>query len=1694
MHLVPRISSPATRLRVRVQGVDVTPRVVASVGNGAPAYSLPLSVASAYAVGDVQVSAVDTIGVVPIDVVTVATIGVSSTTQRDSQTITVTYVAVLLSATTFSLKEGERGALSVRLLSAPLAPLSLSFSSSNELKAVLQPSTASFSPTDWETPRALRVQAVDNALEDADASVVIRPSLTTTDELYSAVSVSSLSVQVANDDVSSVLAYQKVMTTAPVLVVAEGRVFSDSYSIVLTAQPRADVIVTLTSSLAQLVVEPATLTFTAANWNVAVTVAVHADDNQIREYDHFGEIQQAVTSADTLYNGKTMATLRVKIVETKDTTPPPKVVSVRFINTAVAILISFDRPVYRKNNPILVSDRFDCALLFDLVPVTSASSYVGQSPTCTWQNNDLSIRLTFGLGVTVVPGGVLSVKGGILKSTFEAELATLATTATIIPPPIVPQPNVVVTGAKSLGMCDNLVLDGSGSSGSGGRTMTFRWLLVDSNAAAATSLDNFVGLLAQATSANSPTLNIPAAALEPDGQYSLVLQARNFFGAETNSTVIPVVKASLPLPIVAIRGGSRQSVLRARDLSITATADRPSCSVAASGDSDSSSSTSGDMTFTWLQKEGDLPVGPIRSTSTNPRVLRVLARTLTVGVKYVFELQVAMRQDARIRNAASVEVAVLASDLSATIAGGDRSSGVEQDLVLDASRSQDPDDPSNVVPMNYTWSCKMSSTGATGPFDKACLAADGSAFAIPNPLQARVTVPANTLNPNIFFQFMVTIAKDTRTSSAAVVIFFVPGSPPTVSIEPLSVSKVNVNDRVFLRGTVTSKLPIRRTEWSLVGGTAAQEAALFTVSKTGRRTMVLRENSLTPGITYQFQLLAEDSSGATAAATIAVTANAPPSSGSLIVTPTTGFALDDTFTVQCSNWVDEDLPLRYTYRYIKGSAFSGGAEATLGSASLDPLFSSIFAAGGGDNTTITVVAYIQDALGATTRVYKEIVVQDKVIKPEEQAAYLTGKANDVLASVSSGDPSKVLNVISALGDMINGVDESKLVAPTPAPVPGADPAPEVKLKSCPTANFKLCNSKGECVREPAGCLETNLACVTYCKCSEGYYGDNCAMDQAAYDAKRAVLSSLITAMATSATAIDVTDVAAMEQQASSIATLTKSASILDASAQAVAMNFVDNIMNAPVLSSSAKQAVGSTISNLLDADAESSSDSTTKARRLTAASSSSGSSAADVGVGTNSSNQTDPFQKQRERLAKLQGTIGKLESALLASAVAGEEPVTLVSKNLKIVGQRERASNLEGKEVALPLTDAERAANYTPPSTTIPSGFAAYVKAQVAARRRARRLADTTSEEDNDPVVDVQSTVFTKNPYAFTGAAVNSPVMSVKVKQGGEDVHVEGLATPFRILLRNIVAVAPLANGTNTSTTASANATQTFAFYCVNGTVDIKYFFCADLNDTVSVQCSGKAEYEGNITCPVRKATPACRYWDAKNSSWSSDGCEAVGTTPDGLYTICECTHLTDFSTQVEEAFSLVTQHFRNVLSHKVTLEDLKKNIVLVLVLLFFDVAFIVAFFYVSRWDYHDRLAHLRQKRLAIQEPKHIKLSSPFQEPEFLHAKDWRAKCRVVLRSWWNGIKENHKLASIAFKYDENFSRKQRITVIFTTTMSQMFINALLYKLRQGPEEHRLGDRLGRGFVCVHDPRHHRVCTHVQEGWSPAEVPHPLPC
>ncbi|RLN71572.1 hypothetical protein BBJ28_00024261, partial [Nothophytophthora sp. Chile5] len=1348
-----------------------------------------------------MVNATKWASMISFKVLVVASIGVSNTSQRTSKMLNVTFAALQLSTTTVSLNEGTTGACSLALLSAPLSSVTVTLGSSMAIKAVPVPSSVTFDASNWNASQSIQIAAINNFVEDANATVAITAVVSSNDSVYSGFPIAPIAIQVINDDTAGFLIYQGLLlTTLPALAVAEGRAFSDAYNIVLTSQPIADVTVSLVTSLAILVVAPTSVVFTSVNWNVPKTIAVSADNNNVVDGEHTGVIITTVTTADGLYAVKTIPNLNVKIVETTDTTPAPKILDAKFMDTGVGLTVTFDRSVTRTTT--LVADSFSCSVLFDLPTAADASNYFGAAPTCTWQTNSISIRFVFGQGVKVVPGGTLQLRGGLVKATTTAELTAPATNVTITAPENPPQPLVLVSGATSLGMCDDLFLDGSSSSGSGGRTMTYTWMLVDSTNAL-TSVDAVTALLTAAATTNNASLKLPAAMLESDGTYSFLLLVRNFFGKTANSNVVVVTKLGLALPSVFIKGGGMQGVYRANELAISATATFPSCTGNTSTDASTSSSV--DMTFTWLQLEGDLTAAQFKSTSQNPRVLKLPPRTLTVGVDYSFRLLVAMTSNSKVNNTADVRIGVARTDLSALIAGGNRSQGVEQDLALDASLSVDPDDLDNAVPMQYWWACNTLNT-TTQIYDVQCLNATGDVLSLT--AEAKTTISANTVNPNSVYKFTVTIAKDSRVSTSSVQITMMPGAPPTVSIEPLATAKINTNDRVLLKGKVTSKLPVKTTEWAVVNATEAEMTAIFAVSRVSRLTMLLREGSLTPGVSYMLQLTATDSSGQSGSATIMVVANSPPSSGTLSVTPSLGYALEDQFTVLPSQWVDEDLPLKYTFKYIKGAANSGGNEVALGPSTPDPLFLSKLGVGGGSNNTVTLVVYVQDALGAQTRVVQEVQVQQMVVAAADQAAYLANKTEAVLAEALSGDPATVLNTINALGDMINGVEET--VEPSASSGSSSTVAP-VTFKSCPTSNQVQCAANGTCLRQPAACLETNVDCIVTCQCYDGFYGDNCALDEAAYAAKSAALGSLLGAMLTSSRSVDMTDVGALEQQAASVATLTKSATILDTAAQTLALNFLNSILTAPVLTPAATAAVGGTISNLLEVDTSKSNNGKSaaakakaKSRRLAASSTDSsssadvdaslsgsssdasvssesvsasgGSSSASVGLSTNpsgsgyasvsssastsgstsasngSASGTDEFAAAKAHVARVQETIGKLQAAMLSSAIAGEAPKTLVTKNLRLVGTRDTASRLEGRELQLPLTAAMIAANYTPPSTTIPSGFAAFLASQNGSSSNSSAAAS----EDADPTIDVQSDIFTKNPYSFDNTSMNS--------------------------------------------------------------------------------------------------------------------------------------------------------------------------------------------------------------------------------------------------------------------------------------------------------------------------------------------------
>ena len=106
---------------------------------------------------------------------------------------------------------------------------------------------------------------------------------------YDGLTVDPLSLNIADNDTAGVV----VRETGGSTDVVEGSAGGDSYSLVLTRRPTADVVIKVLPQITkatrgiirndvnQMVVSADTLTFTAANWNVPQTVTVTAVDDKI---------------------------------------------------------------------------------------------------------------------------------------------------------------------------------------------------------------------------------------------------------------------------------------------------------------------------------------------------------------------------------------------------------------------------------------------------------------------------------------------------------------------------------------------------------------------------------------------------------------------------------------------------------------------------------------------------------------------------------------------------------------------------------------------------------------------------------------------------------------------------------------------------------------------------------------------------------------------------------------------------------------------------------------------------------------------------------------------------------------------------------------------------------------------------------------------------------------------------------------------------------------------------------------------------------------------------------------------------------------------------------------------------------------------------------------------------------------------
>jgi len=196
----------------------------------------------------------------------------------------------------------------VKLTSEPVADVVIALSSSDLTEGTISPASLTFTSVNWNGTQTVTVTGVDDSVADGNIvyNAVLAPA-TSTDRGYSGLDPADVAVSNTDND-SAGFTISTISTTTTELGAGQA-----TFTIKLTSEPTADVLVGLTSSdLTEGTVSASSITFTSVNWNGVQTLTVTGVDDFVADGNiAYTAVLAAATSADGNYNGMDPADVAV---------------------------------------------------------------------------------------------------------------------------------------------------------------------------------------------------------------------------------------------------------------------------------------------------------------------------------------------------------------------------------------------------------------------------------------------------------------------------------------------------------------------------------------------------------------------------------------------------------------------------------------------------------------------------------------------------------------------------------------------------------------------------------------------------------------------------------------------------------------------------------------------------------------------------------------------------------------------------------------------------------------------------------------------------------------------------------------------------------------------------------------------------------------------------------------------------------------------------------------------------------------------------------------------------------------------------------------------------------------------------------------------------------------------------------------
>jgi hypothetical protein len=596
----------------------------------------------------------------------------------------------------------------------------------------------------------------------------------------------------------------------------------------------------------------------------------------------------------------------------------PVLQSIQMSNAGTSLVFKFDTATDKGASTVTAYNAiFPCA---QLVTFTGSSS---ASTVCKWLDS-FSLEASYATSTAKpVVGESATLLGGKVKAecvpstVCNTYVAVSTISKSILAPaaPVVPTP--VLKTLEVIAICDDILLDPTGTTGSGGRawksavwSVTAQGLPVLPGGKGTAKIESFLNqyFATPESVARVPNAMLNASDLYTTSTYTFSLTITNFLlqTAVVKKTVLVSNGVGTAIPNLLLFGAD-VATFRWKPVNILAVANFPGCV---------QNPSSLPFYFSWKVYDGLTYLPSITSVSSNQRNFRLNPYALDSSKIYTVSVDVAYAYGGVPLVSASGKIQMGQSGVSASIVGGStRTASAINNTIIDASTSMDTDYPGTTASsLSFAWTCSE----YIPDFSAACIGFVSTAT-------AKLTIPMGVLKNGKTYNISVTVTNaELKFSVASQLLVVTDSRIPVVRIGAPDV-KYNAAEKIILTGAIAAPAGRATATWSsssIAGFSSTSAVPLTPLVKSfsiggGTFQLALAANSLTPGLSYTFQLEAvytNTGNSVSSVNVITVVVNQAPYGGVITALPATGIALTTLFEVRTSLWSDDfaDYPLTYT--------------------------------------------------------------------------------------------------------------------------------------------------------------------------------------------------------------------------------------------------------------------------------------------------------------------------------------------------------------------------------------------------------------------------------------------------------------------------------------------------------------------------------------------------------------------------------------------------------------------------------------------------------------------------------------------------------------------------------------------------------------------------------------------------------------